>query len=94
VLKVDRLFVEAIGPTTNRRSGAAAALQVASTLGLRAVAEGVETREQADALAEIGYELAQGFFFGRPMSEPEAQRLESGAAEPVRKPRLVRGIID
>jgi len=38
---------------------------------MRAVAEGVETSIQADALAALGCELAQGFYFSRPLN-PEA----------------------
>jgi EAL domain-containing protein (putative c-di-GMP-specific phosphodiesterase class I) len=38
---------------------------------LNAVAEGVETIGQADALASLGCDLAQGFYFSRPV-DPEA----------------------
>ena len=41
-------------------------MTLARTLRLRAVAEGVETEEQAAALAALGCELAQGYLFARP----------------------------
>jgi diguanylate cyclase len=44
-----------------------AVVELAHTLGLKAVAEGVEDREQAEALELLGCELAQGFLFAKPM---------------------------
>ena len=43
----------------------------AARLGLTAVAEGVETAEQAAELYRLRYELAQGYHFGRPVAEPD-----------------------
>ena len=43
---------------------------MAQALGLNAVAEGVETREQLDAVTDMGCDSAQGFFLSRPR-EPE-----------------------
>jgi EAL domain-containing protein (putative c-di-GMP-specific phosphodiesterase class I) len=39
---------------------------LAHNLGLRVVAEGIETQEQIAMLKELGCELAQGYFFSRP----------------------------
>jgi len=41
------------------------------SLGLTAVAEGVETLEQAQTLREMGFELAQGYYFARPVTADE-----------------------
>jgi diguanylate cyclase len=49
---------------------ATALIQVANGLGLTAVAEGVETAEQAAELHRMGYRLAQGYHFGKPVAEP------------------------
>jgi predicted signal transduction protein with EAL and GGDEF domain len=41
---------------------------------MTAVAEGVETAEQADALHRLGYTLLQGYHFSRPVAEPDFGR--------------------
>ncbi|WP_052720671.1 putative bifunctional diguanylate cyclase/phosphodiesterase [Actinoplanes rectilineatus] len=60
-IKLDRSFVD--GPDAIPE----AVIQLAHALGIEAVAEGIETPEQADRLARLGYELAQGYLFARPM---------------------------
>jgi EAL domain-containing protein (putative c-di-GMP-specific phosphodiesterase class I) len=62
--------------TTITRAGrhaviATALIHVADGLGLSAVAEGVETAEQAAELHRLGYRLAQGYHFGRPVPQPD-----------------------
>jgi diguanylate cyclase (GGDEF)-like protein/PAS domain S-box-containing protein len=66
VLKIDRSFVSGIG---NRPEDAivSATLALAHGLGLSVVAEGVETRAQAEFLARGGCEEFQGFLFSRPV---------------------------
>ena len=71
ILKVDKSFVDGV-----TRSGPHAVIvdHLASiTAGLRilAVAEGVETAEQADRLHQAGYRYAQGYHFARPMSSDD-----------------------
>jgi diguanylate cyclase (GGDEF)-like protein len=67
VLKVDRSFVEDITRGTAEAVITTALIQITEGLGLTAVAEGVETSDQADHLHRIGYHLAQGFLFARPL---------------------------
>jgi EAL domain-containing protein (putative c-di-GMP-specific phosphodiesterase class I) len=62
-VKIDRSFVAGLEQGTATVSGIAS---LAAALGLEAVAEGVETRAQADALRAVGCPLAQGFLFGPP----------------------------
>ena len=50
---------------------ATALIQVSNGLGLTAVAEGVESAEQAAELHRLGYQYAQGYYFGRPVPEPD-----------------------
>jgi diguanylate cyclase (GGDEF)-like protein/PAS domain S-box-containing protein len=71
-LKLDRSFVAgADGP----EPGVAAALVAfGATLGVRLVAEGVETEEQAQHLYALGYRLAQGYLFCRPVPADDIER--------------------
>ncbi len=69
VLKVDKSFVDNIAMAGRHAVIATALIQVADGLGLTAVAEGVETAEQAAELYRLGYRLAQGYHFGRPAAE-------------------------
>jgi diguanylate cyclase len=71
ILKVDKSFVDEIGAAGRRAVIAEALIQVSTGLGLTAVAEGVETAEQAAALHELGYHLLQGYHFGRPVADPD-----------------------
>ncbi|GIJ48857.1 hypothetical protein Val02_57430 [Virgisporangium aliadipatigenens] len=81
-LKLDRSFVEAVTTTDRQAAVATAVIQMARALRLRAVAEGIETTEQAEYLRHLGYRLGQGFLFARPLPPGEiTQRL---AAAPVR----------
>jgi len=66
VLKIDRSFVNGIGTRADDTTIVAATLALAHGLGLKVVAEGVETQAQADLLAKNGCEELQGFFFARP----------------------------
>jgi EAL domain-containing protein (putative c-di-GMP-specific phosphodiesterase class I) len=66
LLKIDRSFVSTLSGGDDGGSLAATIVTLARTLGLRAVAEGVETEEQAAALTALGCELAQGYLFARP----------------------------
>ncbi|MEV6490551.1 EAL domain-containing protein [Actinoplanes sp. NPDC051633] len=66
ILKVDKSFVDEITGAGRPAVIAMALIQVSDGLGLTAVAEGVETAEQAAELHRMGYRLAQGYHFGRP----------------------------
>jgi diguanylate cyclase (GGDEF)-like protein len=74
-VKIDRPLVSRA--RSERASGAiaAAVLQMASSLGLRAIAEVVETQETAQALLGMGCEFGQGYFFSAPVEAEEALRL-------------------
>ena len=72
ILKIDQSFVAELGPSTGSHSVAAATCQIAETLGIDVVAEGVETHEQATALADMGVDLVQGFLFSVPLTATEA----------------------
>jgi diguanylate cyclase (GGDEF)-like protein len=79
LLKIDRTFLAEAA--TDGRAGdlVGAALDLASALGMTAVAEGVETEQQRRFLVDRGCALAQGFHLGRPLPVDEATALLSGA---------------
>jgi diguanylate cyclase (GGDEF)-like protein len=67
-LKVDRSFIVDLEASESARSIVEAVMSVARTLGLRVVAEGVETEGQRDILVQMGCHELQGHLFARPMS--------------------------
>jgi EAL domain-containing protein (putative c-di-GMP-specific phosphodiesterase class I) len=73
-LKVDRSFVGGLGDDASDTSIVVAVVNLAHSLGLSAVAEGVENAEQSRQLQSIGCDLAQGYFFSMP--EPPARLQE------------------
>jgi diguanylate cyclase (GGDEF)-like protein/PAS domain S-box-containing protein len=75
ILKVDRSFVGAPSKRADFPDLAQAIIQLAQTLGLEAIAEGVETEDQASHLREIGCKLAQGYHLGMPVSAEETEDL-------------------
>ncbi len=66
-LKVDRSFVSGLSQDSVDGAICSAVVGLARGLGLDLVAEGVETRRQADALIELGCPVGQGYLFGRPV---------------------------
>jgi diguanylate cyclase (GGDEF)-like protein/PAS domain S-box-containing protein len=89
-LKVDRSFVSGLGQNSEDGAIVAGVLGLAHALGVEAIAEGVEQPEQADKLAGLGCELAQGFLWSKPLAPEELEatfeRLWPRRAAPVREP--------
>lgn len=75
ILKVDRSFVANIIAPDGRPSLAPAIVQLAHTLGLTAIAEGVESPDQVTPLRDLQCTLAQGFHLGRPLDAEETEGL-------------------
>jgi EAL domain-containing protein (putative c-di-GMP-specific phosphodiesterase class I) len=82
-LKVDRSFVDGLGRDPGDTFVVRAILNLARSLGLTTVAEGVETAEQVAVLRELGCDAAQGWYFdrARPLEHLRAG-LPSTPAEP------------
>jgi EAL domain-containing protein (putative c-di-GMP-specific phosphodiesterase class I) len=66
-VKIDRAFVAELGVNPEDAAIVKTIVALAKTLKLDVIAEGVETQEQWDFLAEAGCEIAQGYFFSRPL---------------------------
>ena len=74
-VKVDRSLVDRLPGDEQAVALLSAIVALAHALGLRTAAEGVETADQAAVLRDIGCDLAQGFFFHRPLSAEEFEQL-------------------
>lgn len=86
-LKIDRGFVHGARENPLIRPMLEGSIAIAQRLGLQAVAEGVETEDDWALLREIGCDIAQGYFIGRPMP---GDRLHGWLADWLAKrPRLV-----
>ncbi len=70
-LKVDKSYIVELGDTQQADTLVKVIIQMAKTLGIAVVAEGVETREQMLFLKNIGCEYIQGFYFAKPMPRDE-----------------------
>jgi diguanylate cyclase (GGDEF)-like protein len=67
-LKIDRLFVQDVATDAKARDLVEAVVRLAHVLGMRVVAEGVETTAQRDVLLALGCDEMQGYLFGRPVA--------------------------
>jgi len=67
-LKIDRAFVKDLESSTDARAIVDAVVRLAHALGLRVVAEGVETAGQRDILIGLKCDELQGFYFAQPMA--------------------------
>jgi diguanylate cyclase (GGDEF)-like protein/PAS domain S-box-containing protein len=68
MIKVDRSFTAGLGSSESDGAVVAAVLSLARSLGLIAVAEGVETENQLELLNRLGCNVGQGFYFSRPQT--------------------------
>ncbi|MCU1351678.1 MAG: diguanylate cyclase/phosphodiesterase with sensor(S) [Acidimicrobiales bacterium] len=71
-LKIDRSFVSGLDHDLQDRSIAQAIIALGNALGLEVLAEGVETRAQAETLVELGCHLGQGYLWSRPVPPDDA----------------------
>lgn len=71
VLKLDRSFLAQFPESSRHVEIVRFVVELAKALNLRLVAEGVETKEQADALCKLGCRYAQGYYYSRPRPADE-----------------------
>jgi EAL domain-containing protein (putative c-di-GMP-specific phosphodiesterase class I) len=74
-VKVDRTFVQGVADSPVDLAIVRAIIDLADAMGITAVAEGVETKDQAAALAMIGCPVGQGFYFSQPLRAQEFSEL-------------------
>jgi len=74
-IKLDKEFLSGFEDNPHAHKVIEGAVAMIKSLGVQVVAEGVETREQADFLRHTGCDLAQGYYFSRPLPAAEFERL-------------------
>ncbi|SCA55200.1 hypothetical protein MTBPR1_10447 [Candidatus Terasakiella magnetica] len=74
-LKIDRAFINEVNHNERDAAIVEAIIQLARALGLKTVAEGIETQEQFEFLREKGCDLAQGFYFSKPVPAHEMEKM-------------------
>ncbi len=75
VIKIDRMFLKNFIGSYRGQKIVEHTIRMTRDIGLDLVAEGVETKEQADFLSECGCDAAQGFYYARPMPVNEFNQL-------------------
>ena len=74
-IKIDQSFVRSMAYSEDSVSIVKAVIELAKNLNMTTTAEGVETKDLLDMLAEIGCTDAQGYYLGRPMPIEQAEEL-------------------
>jgi diguanylate cyclase (GGDEF)-like protein/PAS domain S-box-containing protein len=75
ILKIDRSFIQSMEADPRGVAMVQAILALAQSLGMAAIAEGVETQSQLDQLRQLGCPFAQGYCFAKPLPAAEAEHL-------------------
>jgi diguanylate cyclase (GGDEF)-like protein/PAS domain S-box-containing protein len=79
-LKIDRSFVRDLDTDPSDRAIAEAIVVMARKLGLKTIAEGVETPEQRNLLASVGCDMVQGYLYARPLPATEFLAAQAAVA--------------
>jgi diguanylate cyclase (GGDEF)-like protein len=74
-LKIDKSFTSGLATNAEDHAIVTAVIGLAHSLGLKAIAEGVETEDQVRLLLAEGCDEIQGYFFSRPLPEPDARAM-------------------
>ncbi|MEC4984613.1 MAG: EAL domain-containing protein, partial [Oscillatoria sp. PMC 1076.18] len=68
LLKIDRSFVKRLNGTSSDLGLVPAIISIAQTMGMNAIAEGIETTQQLIQLKNLNCDFGQGYFFSRPLN--------------------------
>ena len=83
VVKIDKSFVATVDQQLNESAIIGAVADLSHTLGMSVLCEGVETRWQAVAVANLGVDAAQGYLFGRPVDVADFSVQPWGGVDPI-----------
>ena len=84
-LKIDRSFVASMGASQENRKIVQTVITLAHCLGIIAIAEGVESKEDQNQLRKFDCDYAQGYYFSKPLSAKDATKLITLNIKPSRK---------
>ena len=79
ILKIDKSFIDDMNTSATSQKYVEAIISLAHVMDLKVIAEGVEEGEQLDTLENIDCDYIQGFIWGRPLPEEEAEALVIGS---------------
>jgi len=77
-IKIDKSFVKGLGEDVEDTAVVRMIIELAHTLSLEVIAEGVETEKQAALLKAMGCDLAQGYHFSKPLPREAASGFSAG----------------
>ncbi len=81
VIKIDRFFIDEVIDTRRGKIIVANSVKMSKELGMSVIAEGVETKEQVDFLKSVSCDVAQGYYFSKPVPTDEFEELLGGTFE-------------
>ena len=79
-LKIDKQFIDNLTTSGKDKAIARSIIQLGHNLGMQVIAEGVETADQVETLQQLGCDVVQGFYFGRPVPAGEVGRMPHAMA--------------
>jgi diguanylate cyclase (GGDEF)-like protein len=82
LIKIDRAFVRKMADDESKGALVAVVVDLAHRLGLKVVAEGIETEDDMRRLMAMGCEFGQGYYFARPLGAPAARLLIARSLHP------------
>lgn len=75
LLKIDKSLIDDIETNDAARSIVKAIVDLGKAMNLEVLAEGVETKEQFELLGDLSCDIAQGYYYGKPLPAAELERL-------------------
>lgn len=87
VLKIDRAFLAESNSNKRANDILGYVIRMAGSLGMHTICEGIETDEQAKLLGGLGCEMAQGFYFAKPMPSDSFEEILKGHSKTINIPK-------
>jgi EAL domain-containing protein (putative c-di-GMP-specific phosphodiesterase class I) len=75
LLKIDKSFVDKMNTGDSAKQYVAAIVSIGHIMGFDVIAEGVEEQDQLETLGKVGCDFIQGFIWGRPLPEKDAEKV-------------------